>query len=98
MAFPAPSPGTSRLAFGTGKVGYLVGFANGLVLAITGLMIGVESLQRVFQPEEIAYVGAWSWRPSPCWSICSACASCSQGRPPGPIPTATSTCLRPICI
>ena len=48
----------SRLAFGTGKVGYLVGFANGLVLAITGLMIGIESLQRVFQPEEVAYVGA----------------------------------------
>ena len=47
-----------RLAFGTGKVGYLVGFANGVVLAITGLTIGFESLQRVFEPEDVAFDGA----------------------------------------
>lgn len=47
-----------RLSFGTGKVGYLVGFANGVILAITGLLIGVESLERVFKPETVAFDGA----------------------------------------
>src|SRR4051794_11142175 len=32
-----------RFAFGTGKIGYLAGFANALVLAMTALLIAVES-------------------------------------------------------
>jgi cation diffusion facilitator family transporter len=47
-----------RLAFGTGKLGYLVGFANGVILAITGALIGIESLQRLLKPEVVAYSGA----------------------------------------
>lgn len=47
-----------RLSFGTGKVGYLVGFANGVVLAVTGLLIGVESLERLVRPEPVAFDGA----------------------------------------
>ncbi|MEI6438974.1 MAG: cation diffusion facilitator family transporter [Alphaproteobacteria bacterium] len=47
-----------RLAFGTGKLGYLVGFANGVILAITGALIGIESLQRLLKPEAVAYSGA----------------------------------------
>ena len=47
-----------RLAFGAGKVGYLVGFTNGVVLAITGGVIGFESLQRVLKPESVSYDGA----------------------------------------
>jgi len=54
-----------RLAFGTGKVGYLVGFANGVILAITGLLIGAESLQRILKPEAVAYQAPWNWPPSP---------------------------------
>ena len=48
----------TRLSFGTGKVGYLVGFANGVVLAVTGLLIGVESLERLVKPEPVAFDGA----------------------------------------
>ncbi len=47
-----------RFAFGTGKVGYLVGFTNGIILGITGLLIGFESLQRVWSPQAVAYDGA----------------------------------------
>lgn len=47
-----------RLAFGTGKVGYLTGFANGVILAITGVLIGLESLQRILHPEGVSYDAA----------------------------------------
>ncbi|RAK57660.1 CDF family Co(II)/Ni(II) efflux transporter DmeF [Phenylobacterium deserti] len=44
-----------RFAFGTGKVGYLAGFANAVVLAITALLIGVESLERLANPEAVHF-------------------------------------------
>jgi cation diffusion facilitator family transporter len=44
-----------RFAFGAGKLGYLTGFANAVVLAITALTIAVESLQRLAAPEAVAY-------------------------------------------
>ena len=47
-----------RFAFGTGKVGYLAGFANAVVLGITALLIAIESLQRLLAPEAVAYEGA----------------------------------------
>lgn len=40
-----------KFAFGTGKLGYLAGFANAVVLAITALLIGGESVQRIIAPE-----------------------------------------------
>ena len=47
-----------RFAFGAGKLGYLAGFANGVVLAVTALAIGVESLQRLIAPEAVDYGSA----------------------------------------
>lgn len=44
-----------RFSFGAGKFGYLAGFANGVVLAITALLIGLESLQRLLTPEAVDY-------------------------------------------
>ena len=42
-------------SFGTGKVGYLAGFTNALVLAATAVMIGVESGQRLLSPEHVHF-------------------------------------------
>jgi cation diffusion facilitator family transporter len=47
-----------RFAFGTGKIGYLAGFANAVVLAVTAAGIGVESVQRLFAPEAVDYDAA----------------------------------------
>ncbi|MDK2767998.1 MAG: CDF family Co(II)/Ni(II) efflux transporter DmeF [Sphingomonas sp.] len=47
-----------RFTFGTGKVGDLAGFASALVLAIIAVGIGVESVQRFFEPGQIAFVEA----------------------------------------
>ena len=44
-----------RFAFGTGKLGYLAGFANAVVLGITAVLIAVESLKRLLSPEPVAY-------------------------------------------
>jgi cation diffusion facilitator family transporter len=44
-----------RFTFGTGKVGELAGFASALVLAMIAVGIGVESVQRLFVPAQIAY-------------------------------------------
>jgi cation diffusion facilitator family transporter len=44
-----------RFAFGTGKLGDLAGFANAVVLAITAVLIAVESLRRLAAPEPVAY-------------------------------------------
>lgn len=49
---------TGRFAFGTGKVRALGGFANGLVLMAAGTHVALESLERVFNPEEIHVHGA----------------------------------------
>ncbi len=50
--------GDARFAFGTGKIGYLAGFANAVVLAVTAVGIGVESVERVFVPEAVDYGAA----------------------------------------
>jgi cation diffusion facilitator family transporter len=50
--------GDPRFAFGAGKVGYLAGFANAVVLAITAVTIVVESLHRLAAPEPVDYDAA----------------------------------------
>jgi cation diffusion facilitator family transporter len=47
-----------RFAFGTGKIGYLAGFANALVLGMTAILIAVESVQRLLAPEVVDYASA----------------------------------------
>lgn len=47
-----------RFSFGTGKLGYLAGFANAVVLAFTALLIAAESVERLIVPEEVAYTEA----------------------------------------
>ncbi len=47
-----------RFAFGTGKLGDLAGFASAVLLALIALLIGFESLVRVFQPVAIHYAEA----------------------------------------
>ncbi|MDP3855920.1 CDF family Co(II)/Ni(II) efflux transporter DmeF [Phenylobacterium sp.] len=47
-----------RFSFGTGKLGYLAGFANASVLAVTALYIGFESVSRLLAPAPVAYDGA----------------------------------------
>lgn len=48
----------ARFSFGTGKIGYLAGFANAMILAVTALVIGVESVQRLIAPAPVHYEGA----------------------------------------
>ena len=50
--------GSARFAFGTGKFGDLAGFANAVVLGITAVLIAIESIQRLFAPEAVAYGSA----------------------------------------
>jgi cation diffusion facilitator family transporter len=44
-----------RLAFGTGKVGDLAAFTSAIALAMIALLIGYESLNRLFNPVPIAF-------------------------------------------
>ena len=44
-----------RFAFGTGKLGDLAGFSSAIVLAMISLLIGYESVGRLFQPVTIHY-------------------------------------------
>ncbi len=44
-----------RYSFGTGKVGVLGGFASAVVLALIALLMGVESIQRLFSPQPIRF-------------------------------------------
>lgn len=50
--------GDPRFAFGTGKLGYLAGFANAVVLAATAVAIAVESVQRLIAPEPVDFGAA----------------------------------------
>lgn len=45
-------------SFGTGKLGYLAGFANAVVLAVTAVLMAGESLTRLRYPEAVDYHGA----------------------------------------
>jgi cation diffusion facilitator family transporter len=47
-----------RFAFGTGKLGYLAGFANAVVLGITAVLIAIESIKRLLAPEAVDYDAA----------------------------------------
>jgi len=47
-----------RFAFGAGKVGYLAGFANGVILGVTALVISAESLGLLLTPQKVDYPGA----------------------------------------
>lgn len=47
-----------RFSFGTGKLGYLAGFANAAVLAVSAVLVAVESGHRVLSPSPVAYDGA----------------------------------------
>lgn len=47
-----------RFAFGTGKIGYLAGFANAVILGMTAVLIAVESAQRLLAPEVVDYASA----------------------------------------
>jgi cation diffusion facilitator family transporter len=49
-----------RFSFGTGKLGYLAGFANAVALAVTALLIAIESIERLIEPQDVAY-GAALW-------------------------------------
>lgn len=46
---------SEQFSFGTGKVNVLGGFASAVALAVVALMIGLESLQRLFNPHEIQF-------------------------------------------
>ena len=47
-----------RFTFGAGKIGYLAGFANAMVLALTAILIAWESVQRLMTPEVVDYDSA----------------------------------------
>ena len=44
-----------EFSFGTGKVNYLGGFASAVALAIVGLMMAIESVQRLIEPQAIHF-------------------------------------------
>jgi cation diffusion facilitator family transporter len=44
-----------RFTFGTGKLGDLAGFTSAIVLAMIALLIGYESVSRIFQPVTIHF-------------------------------------------
>lgn len=50
--------GDARFAFGTGKLGYLAGFANAVVLGVISVLIAVESVTRLIKPEAVDYDSA----------------------------------------
>jgi cation diffusion facilitator family transporter len=47
-----------RFTFGTGKLGDLAGFTSAIVLAMIAILIGYESVSRVFQPVPIHFAEA----------------------------------------
>jgi cation diffusion facilitator family transporter len=59
-AFARKFAADARFSFGTGKLGYLAGFANAVALAVTALLIAIESIERLIAPEPVVY-GAALW-------------------------------------
>ena len=49
---PARDP---RFCFGTGKVGELAGYSSALILAVISLLIGHQSVSRLFSPVTISF-------------------------------------------
>lgn len=54
-AYARRHAGDPRYSFGTGKVGDLAGFASAVILGLVALGIGVESVQRLFDPVGVAF-------------------------------------------
>jgi len=50
--------GNPVFSFGTGKVGYLAGFANAVVLGVTSVLIAAESIHRLLTPGEVMQLPA----------------------------------------
>src|ERR1700729_2208555 len=48
----------SRFTFGTGKCGDLAGFTSAIILAMIALLIGYESISRIFAPVPIHFAEA----------------------------------------
>jgi len=48
----------SRFTFGTGKLGDLAGFTSAIILAMIALLIGYESISRIFAPVPIHFAEA----------------------------------------
>ena len=48
----------SRFTFGTGKFGDLAGFTSAIILAMIALLIGYESISRIFAPVPIHFAEA----------------------------------------
>ena len=44
-----------RFSFGAGKLGYLAGFTNAVLLAVTAVLIAVQSIQRLLAPQAVDY-------------------------------------------
>jgi cation diffusion facilitator family transporter len=57
-AFARRHAGNPAFSFGTGKVGYLAGFANAVVLGVTSVLIAMESIHRLLNPEAVHYEDA----------------------------------------
>lgn len=49
---------SKEFSFGTGKVSYLGGFASAVALAIVALMMAIESIQRLIEPQAIYFTEA----------------------------------------
>jgi cation diffusion facilitator family transporter len=47
-----------RFTFGTGKLGDLAGFTSGIILGMIALLIGYESVSRIFAPVQIDFAEA----------------------------------------
>jgi cation diffusion facilitator family transporter len=47
-----------RFSFGTGKLGDLAGFTSAIILAMIALLIGYESIIRIFAPVPIHFIEA----------------------------------------
>ena len=45
----------ARFSFGTGKVGELAGYSSALILAVISLLIGYQSVSRLFSPVTISF-------------------------------------------
>ena len=58
IPMPASMPKTSRFTFGTGKFGDLAGFTSAIILAMIALLIGYESVSRLFTPVAIHFAEA----------------------------------------
>jgi cation diffusion facilitator family transporter len=50
--------GDTRFCFGTGKLGDLAGFTSAIILAMIAVLIGYESVARIFQPVPIHFAEA----------------------------------------